>query len=81
MDDPTAHHVRDRAKDSRICGKIHSGDTGAKHNAILERPTLLEMRVVILIFHLTMKFPTPEGVRHINGQQGDARKWYKRSLE
>lgn len=56
-------------------------DTGAKHNAILERPTLWEMRVVILLFHLTMKFPTSDGIGHINGQQGDAREWYERSLE
>lgn len=37
-------------------------DTGAKHNAILGRSTLWEMRVVISLSPLTMKFPTPEGV-------------------
>lgn len=34
----------------------------------------------ISIFHLTMKFPTPEGVGHVHDQQR-AREWYERSLE
>lgn len=43
------------------------------YNGILGRPILKEMRVVTSIYHLSMKFPTPNGIGCIRGCQADSR--------
>ncbi|GKV49206.1 hypothetical protein SLEP1_g55969 [Rubroshorea leprosula] len=46
-------------------------------NAILGRATLCELKAVILQPHLYMKFPTPQGVRVLKGNQKMARACYQ----
>ncbi|GKU99600.1 hypothetical protein SLEP1_g12423 [Rubroshorea leprosula] len=46
-------------------------------NAILGRATLCELKVVISQPHLCMKFPTPQGVGVLRGNQNMARACYK----
>nr|XP_009760167.1 PREDICTED: uncharacterized protein LOC104212564 [Nicotiana sylvestris] len=51
--------------------KVVNGDMG--YNIILERPWLHKMKVVPSIYHKLLKFPTPEGVKQIRGDQPAAR--------
>ncbi|GKV48039.1 hypothetical protein SLEP1_g54877 [Rubroshorea leprosula] len=46
-------------------------------NAILGRATMCELKAVILQPHLYMKFPTPQGVRVLKGNQRMARACYQ----
>ncbi|XP_074359606.1 uncharacterized protein LOC141699620 [Apium graveolens] len=49
----------------------------SSHNVLLRRPFLMEMRVITLIHHLTIKFPIPNGVGSIKGSQYDSRECYR----
>lgn len=50
------------------------------YNAILGRPTLNELKVMISIYHLVMKFLTHNGVKIFRGKQEKARKCYVESV-
>ncbi|XP_074351901.1 uncharacterized protein LOC141691054 [Apium graveolens] len=52
----------------------------SSHNALLGRPFLREMRVITLIHHLTINFPTPNGVGSIKGSQYDSRECYRQAM-
>ena len=39
------------------------------------------MKVVALIYHLKMKFPTVEGIGQVRGSQYNSRECYNKSLE
>ncbi|XP_074324376.1 uncharacterized protein LOC141661291 [Apium graveolens] len=52
----------------------------SSHNVLLGRPFLREMKVVTSIHHLTIKFPTPNGVGSIKGSQYDSRECYKQAM-
>ncbi|XP_070047524.1 uncharacterized protein [Nicotiana tomentosiformis] len=47
------------------------GDMG--YNIILRRPWLHEIKVVLSTYHQLLKFPTPEGIKQIKGDQPAAR--------
>ncbi|XP_070057401.1 uncharacterized protein [Nicotiana tomentosiformis] len=51
--------------------EIVDGDMG--YNIILGRPWLHEMKVIPLTYHQLLKFPTPEGIQQIRGDQPAAR--------
>ncbi|XP_058211645.1 uncharacterized protein LOC131323822 [Rhododendron vialii] len=53
----------------------------AAYNAILGRTTLNKIRAIISTYHLMMKFPTPEGIGCIKGDQKAARECYVTSLK
>lgn len=55
-------------------------DQPSAYNAIVGRPILKEMRVVTSIYHLSMKFPTPQGVGCVRGIQFESRKCYNKAL-
>ncbi|KAK1380894.1 hypothetical protein POM88_027638 [Heracleum sosnowskyi] len=50
------------------------------YNCIVGRPLLKEMRVVTSIYHLSMKFPTPNGIGCLKGCQVDSRECYSKAL-
>ena len=41
-------------------------------NAVLGKPSLRELRAITSIYHLLMKFPTPNGVEEVRGNQHEA---------
>ncbi|XP_070019738.1 uncharacterized protein [Nicotiana sylvestris] len=48
-------------------------DGNMDYNVILERPWIHEMKVVPSTYHQLLKFPTPEGIKYIRGDQPVAR--------
>ena len=50
-------------------------------NAVLERPSLRELRAITSIYHLLMKFSTPNGVGEVRGDQQEARQCYNQALK
>ncbi|XP_009593786.2 uncharacterized protein [Nicotiana tomentosiformis] len=46
---------------------VVDGDMG--YNAILRRPWIHKMKVVPSTYHQLLKFPTPEGIKQIRGDQ------------
>lgn len=56
-------------------------DFPSAYNAILERPVLNQLRVVILTYHLLMHFLTNKGVGEVKGDQAAARECYMASLK
>ncbi|XP_058217361.1 uncharacterized protein LOC131328431 [Rhododendron vialii] len=55
-------------------------DCPSAYNAILGRTTLIKIRAIISTYHLIIKFPTPEGIMRIRGDQKAARDCYVTSL-
>ncbi|XP_074323313.1 uncharacterized protein LOC141660245 [Apium graveolens] len=53
----------------------------SSHNMLLGRPFLREMRVINFIHHLTINFPTPNGVGSIKGSQYDSRECYRQAMK
>ncbi|XP_070034350.1 uncharacterized protein [Nicotiana tomentosiformis] len=51
--------------------EVVDGDMG--YNIILGRPWLYEMKDVPLTYHQLLKFPTPEGINQVRGDQPAAR--------
>ena len=49
-------------------------------NKIIRRPFLKALKVVTLIYHLTVKFPTAEGTCEVQGNQYNSRECYNKSL-
>ncbi|XP_057747541.1 uncharacterized protein LOC130966731 [Arachis stenosperma] len=55
-------------------------DVGLAYNALIGRTTLNRLGAVVSTAHLCMKFPTPEEIATIRGDQKLARKCYNESL-
>ena len=51
-------------------------DQPSAFNSVLGRPSLRELRVVTSIHHLLMKFPKPQGVGEVKGDQQESRQCY-----
>jgi hypothetical protein len=56
-------------------------DRPSAYNAIMGRPALNKLRAATSTYHLTMKFPTEEGVGEVRGDQLTARKCYNLSMK
>ncbi|XP_072074334.1 uncharacterized protein [Arachis hypogaea] len=55
-------------------------DVGSAYNALIGKTILNRLGAVVSTAHLCIKFPTPEGVATIRGDQKLARKCYNESL-
>ncbi|XP_072062024.1 uncharacterized protein [Arachis hypogaea] len=55
-------------------------DVSSAYNALIGRTTLNQLAVVVSTPHLCMKFPTPEGIANVKGDQKLARRCYNESL-
>lgn len=53
-------------------------DQESVHSALVGRSLLKSIRVITSIYHLTMKFLTPNGVGCVKGSQNDSRECYYR---
>ena len=56
-------------------------DCSSAYNAILGRPTLNSWKVITLIYHLMIKFPTDYSVGELRGDQVAARECYVAMME
>jgi hypothetical protein len=56
-------------------------DRSLAYNAIFGRTALNELKAITSTPHLSMKFPTPEGVGVAKGDQREARRCYNLSLK
>jgi hypothetical protein len=56
-------------------------DRVSAYNAIIGRTALNDLKAVTSTPHLSMKFPTEEGVGVVKGDQKEARRCYKLSLK
>ena len=54
-------------------------DQPSAYNAIIGRPTLNALRVVVSIYHLAMKFPIEDLVGEVRGDQAESRQCYAMS--
>ena len=45
-------------------------------NAVLSRPSFRALKAITSIYHLLMKFPNPNGVGQVQGNQDEASKCY-----
>ena len=55
-------------------------DAPSAINRIIGRSLLKALKVATLIYHLTMKSPTDEGIGKVHGNQYDSREYYNKSL-
>ncbi|GMN74649.1 hypothetical protein TIFTF001_052422, partial [Ficus carica] len=55
-------------------------DRPSVYNVILGRPTLNALKAVVSTYHLTMKFPTNDGIGVFRGNQEGARKCYMEAV-
>ena len=55
-------------------------DQPSAFNAILRRPSLRELRAITSIYHLLMKFLTPQGVGEVKGDQQESRQCYHQAV-
>ena len=55
-------------------------DQPSAFNAILRRLSLRELRAITSIYHLFMKFPTPNGMEEVKGDQQEARQCYNQAV-
>ena len=49
-------------------------------NVILGRPSLKALKAITSIYHLLMKFPTPNGVGQVRGNQEEVRRCYNQAV-
>ena len=50
-------------------------------NVVLGRSSLKVLKAITSIYHLLMKFPTPNGVGQIHGNQNEIRECYNQAVE
>ena len=71
-------------EEPRIATQIHEFivvDHNAGYNAIIGISIMKEMRMVLSIYQLTVKLPTPRGTRKIRGCQYDSRDCYNKAIK
>ena len=49
-------------------------------NVVLNRPSLRTLKVITSIYHLLMKFPTPNGVGQVHENQHEVRECYNQGV-
>ncbi|KAL0434298.1 UNVERIFIED_CONTAM: hypothetical protein Slati_2764100 [Sesamum latifolium] len=75
-DDPTPFNIGDRACPENIHAKIPGWDVPSAYNVIVGRPTLNVFQAIISMFHMKIKFPTPGGVKEVQGDPLQSQKCY-----
>ena len=56
-------------------------DQPSAFNVVLGRPSLRELRVITSIHHLLMKFPMPQGIGEVKGDQQESRQCYHQAVK
>ena len=72
--------VGEHLKVSTVVVEFLMVDCPSVVNGIIGRPILKALKVITLIYHLTMKFPTAEGMGQVRGSQYDSKECYNKSL-
>ena len=73
--------VGEHPRTSTILANFLVVDALSTINGIIGRPLLKALNTTTSIYHLTMKFPTAEGIGEVRGDQYDSRECYKKSLQ
>ena len=68
--------VGDYPKQSCVMVDILVIDQPSAFNVVLGRPSLRALKAITCIYHLLMKFPTPNGMEQVRGNQDEARRCY-----
>lgn len=55
-------------------------DRLSAYNVVMGRLIFVDLQAVVSIHHLTMKFPTAEGIRHLRGNHRTTRECYNFSI-
>ena len=55
-------------------------DRPSAFNVVLGRPSLRALKTITSIYHLLMKFPTPNGVGQVRRNQEEARRYYNQAI-
>ena len=50
-------------------------------NAVLNKPSLRALKAITNIYHLLMKFPTPNGLGKVHGNQNKAKECYNQAVK
>ena len=50
-------------------------------HAVLNRSSLRALKAITSIYHLLMKFPTPNGMGEVRGNQDEVRKCYNQAVK
>ena len=66
--------VGDYPKESCIMTNFLVIDQPSAFNAVLDRPSLKVLKAITSIYHLLMKFPTPNGVGQVRMNQEEVRR-------
>lgn len=51
------------------------------YNAIIGRPAIARLKAIVSTLHLAVKFPTPNGIATLRGDQQIARECYRLALQ
>ena len=73
--------VGEHSRESTVMTEFLIMDCPSTFNRIIGRPLLKAPKVVIVIYHLMMKFPTTEGTGQILRELDDSRECYNKSLK
>ncbi|XP_024028774.1 uncharacterized protein LOC112093806 [Morus notabilis] len=72
--------IGDRPHTSTVMSKFLVVKGGDQYNAVIGRPTLRALRAVTSIYHQAMKFPTPNGIGKVRGNQYESRLTYSETV-
>ena len=72
--------MREHTQTSTVLANFLVVDAPSTINRIIGRPLLKDLKAASSIYHLTMKFPTVEGIGEVRGEQYDSRECYNKSL-
>lgn len=63
-----------------MLAKFIAVDCPSAYNVVMDRPILVELRAVVSIHHLTMKFPTTKGIGSLHEDQRTEQECYNSSI-
>ena len=66
--------VRECPRESCVMTDFLVIDQPSAFNVVLGRPSLRELKAITSIYHLLLKFPTPNGVGQVRGNQEEAKR-------
>lgn len=72
--------IGDRPQTSTVMSKFLVVKGGDQYNVIIRRLTLRALKVITLIYHQMIKFPDPNGIGKVRGNQYDSRLTYSETV-
>ena len=72
--------VGDHPRESCIMIDFLVIDQPSAFNVVLGRPSLKTLKAITSIYHLLMKFPTPNGIGQVQGNQEEAMRNYNQTI-